>query len=69
MRSVQLTVKDARAILARAKERGLLGQSKVNRALAKQQAYDILLAGIEHQDDGEMVGQFAARNIVLEFGR
>jgi len=63
-----LTAGEARAILAAAKKRGLHGMGKINSGLTKQQAWDILSAGIENVADHDPIHSIAAKNITREFG-
>jgi len=65
--SKTLTAGEARVILAAAKERGLSGMGTVNRGFTKQQAWDILRAGIAHLSDDEICHFLVARNIRREF--
>ena len=65
-----LTAGEARAILARAKERGWLDgtPARLNKGLTRKQAWEILSAGIKDRADDYAIDSLIAKNIQREFG-
>ena len=65
---IGITMGEARVLLAKAKAAGLTGTSRVNKALTKQQAFDILSSGYEGLPDDLVLRGLPAQNILREFG-
>ena len=64
-----LSAGEAREILSKAKHDGLDGKAKLNRALTRQQAWDIFIAGIAKITDDHAIDSLTAKNIMREFGK
>ena len=59
---------DARVLIATARVRGLVGISRVNKSLTREQVADILAKSIEAVPDSVAIHHLIARNILREFG-
>ena len=62
-----LSVGKARTLMLVAQEAGLHGAARVNKALTRQQAFDILWATVADKPETEPLRSLVARNIWREF--
>jgi len=62
-----MTAGEGRRILSAAVDRGLVGMSKLNPSLTRQQAHDIFVAALSLRADESPVPSLMAKNIQREF--